>query len=345
MKRKFVTEFPGIIPTELPSDAEVDSPAGQSGTPILTGVPFVDRSLHDGVCPGDVVGILGPDNGMHHVTMAQLAASLALRFAGTDPHKAVFYLTVLEPWYAQERLRQTSDTVWRSHIAQGTSFQDAAVFPDVPPFAVNNLFLIDLSGPWDTEVSSQMRPIACRVVKSLENAARETGREIGAVFLEQAMFACENCLGALGRRERWRVSRLLNGVVGNCREFVAKQFECPIFMSHLLKPKNGSDPPTMQQDHFGATDSRDFGPALDFAFVLGNRDLWSHCCLLACTKAIRPPRDPRPAIVQVAGSSGVLREVGDRYRVDHVRRRIVAVDEQIALDIDNLTAAKLKASK
>ena len=321
------------------------APAPPSADSGLTGIPFMDRFLGDIPLAGQVCGILGPDNSMYNVLLAQVAAGMAEQFERTGQEKAVYYFAFLGVDMVKDRLTRAADTIWQARLApSGIPAKDPVVRQEAPPFLEGNLTLVDFSEPWNGGIGLGANPLVWSVREWLEESGLRTGRPVGAVVLDNSLAGCERYLRSTGKPEGWELARMLNCFTTECQNVIADHFQCPVWVEHLLAGRVWQKPPTAPQHHSDAFYARKYAEGLTYAFTLGVQDPDSDCSLLTCTKSGRCLSEARPVIVRTDGAAGILTEATESHVLDHASQRIVGTGRFGVLDIDPVMADKLSAS-
>jgi len=307
--------------TSKPPARRSPSPAAAHAAPTITlpyhgptGVPFVDMYLEGDDLAGKVCGLLAPDERLHEVLLAQLAARYAERFARTDPGKLACYITFFDRDLSMDQL-----------VAAARSIQAPLAACDVPPFLCSNLRLGGFGGPWQGTAPRGENAVAWRIREGVEETVRETGGRVGAVFVDYLQAGCQQYLDCRGERDSYALTAMLDGLAADFRRVVAERFECPVWVNHFLNGTQSGKPPHVLPDAVRTSYSRTFADGLHYAFVFGVLDQSSRCCQFACRKAHGSALTAGPRILCMAAGGGILQDVTDQFRISRARRGIVPV--------------------
>lgn len=333
---------------------------------VPCGIPFLDRFLDGGMLPGETYGILGPTGVGKTMLAVQIAVEAARRAAEAAPDQ-LSYLFSFETDKADLQIRTMC---YAARIHQQSFCESAGQFSRrgaLRPYE-KQLFAKDIADgrdppgekerleqvlPW---IKRHLRLVDCTgtgkatrgpipyMLDHLDKELPGSGCRPGCICIDHVDAACRGHLLAGPPGSLLQLPHMIGSFAEECRHRLAEQYDCPVWLVHFLKGTVAQRSPAAVLHHSMTLHGPRFANGLTYAFVMGEKDRESHCCMMRCTKARRSLEGIDPVILFIDGALGRLVDANDRHLIEIPGYRIVPIDNHCQVDADAATLADLEES-
>ncbi len=319
---------------------------------LPTGLAFLQRILGAGAVPGEVYGVLGPDNYVSSTLLVKMATSGASHLANSLSNSAIHYYSFRYslPHLQMDVISATTgiSRTKLENIRHGLSDSEQGFTPDEHErYGAATRILNPHLRLFDMQQTSAILSDSTRVDAVADSIAANiaidrdrSNMDVAAVFVDDAKEACGRQVDRSRAKDNFQLTKVLDSFATSVRRRIAEPFGCPIWIAQPLRAQLGKASPLSLPNHRDAMYSKKFTDSLTFTFAFGTRDR-NGCHRFACVKC-PPQSDPaQPIVVRVDRDIGQVVDVTDEVIVDYREQRLVGTAEYSTIDIDAATAEAL----
>jgi hypothetical protein len=295
----------------------------QSGTPqrVPTHIEFLDRLLGGGQLPTGIHGLLGVIGSGKTTLGTMIATEGALWQGKVDQYQAtgcwVFISLEMRPEeiralaisHAAKISRRTIQTErsdqWSTSACLkdyelqrtsqlstrgGSGLGEQERYEEIAGILTSHLVIARIDPPEFASVCS-----AAQGIRNYLTKLRLEDRPIRGIVVDYAGLAVLHYVNQ-NSIPNYASSAILSNFPQECRELLAQQYNCPVWVIHQMSGRANKRRPTEIQHHSDTQGCRSFGAYLDTCVILGTMEDKSAAFAIQCTKSPQKPDSDRAVL-------------------------------------------------